>query len=93
MLLFVPAGVGIAIGLIILAFSSILKKRNTSLAKLPPIIGFIISIVIFVISFSVRGFEGAAYGITAFVVLVFALISFFTSTNKTTKSQSHVNTK
>lgn len=87
LLLYVPVGVGIIIGIILLVLTLVLKKKSASLAKIPSYLGLLISAIVFIISFSVRGFEGAAYGFTGFTVLVFTVLTFYIAKN-TPKAKS-----
>lgn len=81
---FIPMGLGVVIGIILSAVTYFLKKNGSTYVRIPSYLALISSIVIFIISFEVRGFEGAAYGMLAFTILIFTVITFvmsFTSRN------------
>ncbi len=79
MLLFAPIGLGAIIGIIFIAITHYLKKNQSSYAKIPSYLAALSAVVIFIISFQVRGFEGAAYGILAVTILIFSIIAFVVS--------------
>ncbi len=76
MLVFVPVGLGVIIGIIFIVITYFLKKYQSTYTKLPPFLSLLSSVVIFIISFQVRGFEGAAYGILAITLLFFTPFIF-----------------
>lgn len=88
MLLFVPTGIGIAVGIIIIALTIVFKRMfNVTVAKIPSFLGVIAAIIIFCMGYvEVRGWEGAAYLYLAFTIFVFLIITFFIATFKRTKS-------
>lgn len=77
-MLSVPFLVSIVPGVIILLLTWWFKKKNfsVSLRIVPGIIGIVGAIVLFYIGFvNIRGFEGAAYGILSFFLIIFAFIA------------------
>lgn len=65
-------------GIVLLLVSWWFKRMNFSLLirLIPGVITVIAAIILFYIGFvNIRGFEGAAYGILAFFLLIFAQIS------------------
>lgn len=78
MMLFAPFLVSIVPGVIILLLTWWFKKKNFSLSVriAPAIIGIVGAIVMFYIGFvNVRGFEGVAYGILSFFLIILAIIA------------------
>jgi len=85
MMLFIPMIIGIVLGSIIYFTASILRKNDkSSAATIIGIIGSVLSIILFFIGFKcIRGFEGAAYGITAIPFFILAVISIFLKNSNT----------
>lgn len=66
-------------GAVILLLTWWFRKMNFPISAqiIPGILTVIAAIVLFYIGFvNIRGFEGAAYGILAFFLIIFAFISF-----------------
>ncbi|EIT83981.1 hypothetical protein A374_18139 [Fictibacillus macauensis ZFHKF-1] len=77
-MMLLPAGIGLIIGIIILAITARLHKKRSTMSKVPSIIGMVAFILAFSYGyFIVRGFEGAAYLLFAVPVLVLSLVAFF----------------
>lgn len=79
MMLTGPLLMAIIPGVIILIITWWLSKKGFPLVVklLPSIITIIAAAILFYIGFvKIRGFEGGAYGILAFFLVIFAIISF-----------------
>lgn len=77
---FIPLGVGIIAGLIVLFISLLIKRKskNSFFVKIPGYLGIIASLVLFGIGyFDVRGFQGLAYIMCAIPIFIFAIIALF----------------
>lgn len=77
---FIPLGVGIIAGLIVLFTSLLIRKksRNSFFVKIPGYLGIIAGLILFSIGyFDVRGFQGLAYIMCAIPIFVFAIIVLF----------------
>ncbi|WHY81201.1 YesK family protein [Siminovitchia fortis] len=83
-----PVSTGSIVGVVIILLTLLLNKKSAVLAKIPSYLGLLASIIIFIISFEIRGFEGAAYGICAFTILIFTILSFYISI-KISKVKKH----
>lgn len=92
MMLFVPMGLGVIIGVIVVMLTRLFKKKNHSkvLINSPGVITLLAAIILIYISFVViRGFEGVAYLILAGVISIFAIISLISGNlNNTDKNPS-----
>ncbi|MEC0666262.1 YesK family protein [Priestia flexa] len=78
MMLFAPFLASIVPGIIILLLTWWFKKKNFSFSVrlAPGIIGIVGAILLFYIGFvNIRGFEGIAYGILSFFLIVFAFVA------------------
>ncbi|ALX50522.1 hypothetical protein AOX59_02865 [Lentibacillus amyloliquefaciens] len=76
-------------GVVILLVTWWFKKMNFSLFVriIPGVLTVIAAIILFYIGFvNIRGFEGAAYGILAFFLVIFAIISFLLAKKKDVKA-------
>ncbi|MGX2962101.1 hypothetical protein JNUCC23_23150 (plasmid) [Peribacillus sp. JNUCC 23] len=79
MMILGPFLMAIVPGIIILLLTWWFNKINLSLSLriVPGILTVIAAIILFYIGFiKIRGFEGASYGILAFILIIFAIISF-----------------
>ncbi len=76
MLVYVPVAIGVGIGIVMLLITKWLKSTYTSFSKLPALIGFIVFVVLMVLAFYIKGFEGTAYVILAITMLLFSIVSF-----------------
>ncbi|MGE8082158.1 YesK family protein [Peribacillus loiseleuriae] len=79
MMILGPFLMAIVPGIIILLLTWWFSKINLSLFVriIPGILTVIAAIILFYIGFvKIRGFEGAGYGILAFFLIIFAIISF-----------------
>ncbi|QUW22611.1 hypothetical protein JSQ81_03225 [Sporosarcina sp. Marseille-Q4063] len=79
MMILVPFLTAVILGSIILLITWWFKKMHLSffVRTIPGILTAITAIVLFYIGFvKIRGFEGAAYGIVAFFLIGFAVVSF-----------------
>lgn len=77
---FIPLGVGIIAGLVVLFTSLLIKRksRNSFFVKIPGYLGIIAGLVFFGIGyFDVRGFQGLAYIMCAIPIFIFAIIALF----------------
>lgn len=77
-----PLLMSIIPGIVILLVTWWFKKMNFSffVRLIPGIVTVLAAIILFYIGFvNIRGFEGAAYGILAFFLVIFAIISFIMS--------------
>jgi len=77
---FIPFITALIPSLVILMFSWWFGKRGYPLFVriLPGILLSVMAIIIFYISITqIRGFEGGLYGIVSFILIVFAIVSFF----------------
>ena len=66
-------------GIVILLVTWWFKRMNFSLFVriIPGVLTVIAALILFYIGFvNIRGFEGGAYGILAFFLVIFAIISF-----------------
>ncbi|MFJ7931407.1 YesK family protein [Peribacillus sp. NPDC096448] len=90
MMLAVPLLVACVPGMLVLLLAWWLRKLHLSLfvRLLPGILTVITSIILFYIGFvNIRGFEGAGFGILAFLLLPFAIVaSIIASKNKGVQS-------
>lgn len=78
-MILVPFLMAVVPGIVILVVTWWFKKMNLSLfvRTIPGILTVIAAIILFYIGFvNIRGFEGAAYGILASFLVVFAIASF-----------------
>lgn len=78
MMLFMPVGLGVLIGVIVLLLTTWFKRKSLSkiLINTPAILTTLSVIILFYVGLvAVRGFEGAAYGFLAGTMLIFAVIS------------------
>ncbi len=79
MMLFGPFLVACIPGICILLLTWWLSKKDIPLfvRLLPGLITIVVSLVLFYVGFeNIRGFEGAAYGLLAIFLILFALTSF-----------------
>ncbi len=79
MMILAPFLMAVVPGIVILLVTWWFKKMNLSLFVriIPGILTVIAAIILFYIGFvNIRGFEGAAYGILAFFLVVFGIASF-----------------
>ncbi|MFG6117240.1 YesK family protein [Halobacillus sp. MO56] len=75
-----PFLVAIVPGVIVLLLTWWLRKKDFPLfvRNAPGILTLLVAITLFYIGFvRIRGFEGGAYGILAFFLLLFSIVSFF----------------
>lgn len=66
-------------GIVVLLVTSWFRRMNFSLfvRMTPGMLTVIAAIILFYVGYvNIRGFEGAAYGILAFFLVIFAVISF-----------------
>ncbi|WP_163527839.1 YesK family protein [Halobacillus ihumii] len=80
-----PFLVAIVPGVLVLLITWWFRKLNFSLFVriVPSILTVIAAIILFYIGFvNIRGFEGAAYGILAFSLIGFAIVSFVIANKK-----------
>ncbi len=81
-----PFLVAIVPGVLVLLLTWWFRKLNFSLFVriVPSILTVIAAIILFYIGFvNIRGFEGASYGILAFSLIGFAIVSFVIANKKT----------
>ncbi|UJL45179.1 hypothetical protein KFZ58_12235 [Virgibacillus sp. NKC19-16] len=81
MMIFGPLFVALVPGIIIITLAWWFRRKGYSLLvrMLPGSFATIATIILFYIGFvNIRGFEGGAYGILAFFLVVFSIISFIT---------------
>ncbi|WP_181350025.1 YesK family protein [Thalassobacillus sp. CUG 92003] len=79
MMLYGPLLVSLIPGIIVLALTWWFRKKEFSLLMrmLPGCLLTIGAVILFYIGFvNIRGFEGAAYGILSFLLILFAITSF-----------------
>lgn len=77
---FIPMGVGIIVGLILLYTSSLIRKNsgNPIFVNILGYSGIIAGLILFVIGYVyVRGFQGLAYIMCAIPIFIFAIIVLF----------------
>lgn len=80
MLVFIPVLIGSGIGILMLFLTKLLRTKGAFLSRLPSVLGLIAFVVLILISFYVKGFEGAAYAFLSVTVLIFTIISFILTT-------------
>jgi len=79
MMILAPFLMAVLPGIVILLCAWWFNKMNLPLIvrTIPGILTVIAAIIVFYIGFvNIRGFEGAVYGILAFFLLLFAIVSF-----------------
>ncbi|UOQ85549.1 YesK family protein [Gracilibacillus salinarum] len=76
MFLFIPIAIGAVIGVIVLFLTKLLRNKSAFYHKLPSVIAMIGVVILLVVSFDVRGFEGASYAIVGITILIFSIVSF-----------------
>ncbi len=85
MLLFVPVGIGLIIGLIVFLLTVWLSKgrKSKGIVYAPGILASIVSIILVLYGLIVvRGFEGAAYLFLSITILLCSIIALFYSRYK-----------
>ncbi|GAA0306190.1 hypothetical protein GGQ92_002893 [Gracilibacillus halotolerans] len=87
MMVYVPFGLGIVIGLIMVLATKLLEKFNYTLSILPSIIGFVAVAVLIFVSFEVRGFEGAGYALLGIPIFLFSLYTLIMALNDKNKAK------
>ncbi|TDV96879.1 YesK family protein [Pseudobacillus badius] len=78
-MILLPFLVAVVIGIVVLLVTWWFKKMNFSLfvRLIPGVLTIAAAVILFYIGFvNSRGFEGAAYGILAFFLMIFAIASF-----------------
>lgn len=84
-MIFVPVGLGILVGAIVILLTVFLRKRTDSrvLKNVPAIVGTLAALYLLYRGFfEVRGFEGAAYGVISITLIIFALLSISIANKK-----------
>lgn len=77
LLLFIPIIIGVAMGILMLFLTKILKKiKSAYIAKVPAFIGLFIFVIAMLLSVYIRGFEGASYAVLGIIILIFTIISY-----------------
>ncbi|PJN91130.1 YesK family protein [Bacillus sp. mrc49] len=79
MLILVPLLIAFIPGMVVLTLTWWLRKRGFSpfIIKLPGTVSMMAAFILFYIGYvHIRGFEGAAYGILSFFLILFAFLSF-----------------
>lgn len=75
----VAALLPVVVGIVVLLVTWWFRKMNFSLfvRMIPGVLTIATAVILFYIGFvNIRGFEGAAYGILAFFLMIFAIASF-----------------
>ena len=75
MMIYVPVGLGIVLGIVMILVTKLLRKYNYALSIIQSIIGFVAVAVLIFISFDIRGFEGIAYTLLGITIFLFSLFS------------------
>ncbi len=76
LLLFIPIIIGVAMGILMLFLTKILKNKSAYIAKVPAFIGLFIFVIAMLLSVYIRGFEGASYAVLGIIILIFTIISY-----------------
>ncbi|CAM3998657.1 YesK family protein [Lederbergia lenta] len=87
MMLYVPIGIGLIIGIVTIVLTRLLVKFHQPkfLMNSPGILTLLAAVGLFYVGLSVvRGFEGAAYLILAIIISICAVISLITGNLKKT---------
>ena len=90
MMIGAPLLISILPGLILISFAWWFKKMKLpTLIRLGPgVLGIIAAVILFYIGYvEIRGFEGAAYGISSFFLIIFAGIALVISRNPVNASE------
>ena len=87
-----PYAIGSIPGILILISTYLLRKKSIYYSMIPTLIGLIAVIVLVIISFEIRGFEGAGYALLSMPILVFSIVSLIVAiinNNKRKSEKSH----